>query len=160
SNQIHGAGYEFLQNSDLDARTFFNASTGHVAYNYFGGNVGGPIKKNKLFFFADYLRVEDHEANTSLVTIPSVASRTGDESASPAPIYNPFSGAQNGTDAGRAPFPGNMIPQNLINPVAAKILALLPSPNQSFNAANPVNNYFAALPFTKNSDSVDAKVDY
>ncbi len=160
SNQFHGAAYEFLQNSDLDARTFFNASTGHVAYNYFGGDIGGPIKKNKLFFFADYLKVLDHEANTSLVTIPSIASRTGDESASPAPIYNPFTGAQNGTDAGRAPFPGNIIPTNLINPIAAKILALLPAPNQSFNAANPVNNYFAALPFTKNYDSVDGKIDY
>lgn len=160
SNQFHGAAYEFLQNSDLDARTFFNASTGHVAYNYFGGDIGGPIKKNRLFFFADYLKVLDHEANTSLVTIPSIASRTGDESASPAPIYNPFTGAQNGTDAGRAPFPGNVIPTNLINPIAAKILALLPAPNQSFNAANPVNNYFAALPFTKNYDSVDGKIDY
>ena len=160
TNQFHGAAFEFFQNSDLDARTFFNASTGHVAYNYFGGDIGGPIKKNKLFFFTDYLRVEDHEANTSLVTIPSLASRTGDESASPAPVYNPLTGAQNGTDAGRTPFPGNIIPANLINPISAKILALLPAPNQSFNPANPVNNYFAALPFTKNYNSVDVKIDY
>jgi outer membrane receptor protein involved in Fe transport len=160
TNQFHGGVFEFLQNSDLDARTFFNASTGHVAYNYFGGFVGGYIKKNKLFFFTDYLHVEDHEANTSLVTIPSLASRTGDESASPAPIYDPLTGAQNGTDAGRAVFPGNIIPANRINPISAKILALVPAPNQSFNPANPVNNYFAALPFTKNYNSVDAKIDY
>ena len=160
TNSFHGAGYEFFQNSDLDARTFFNASTGHVAYNYFGGNVGGPIKKNKLFFFADYLRIEDHEANTNLVTIPSMASRSGDESAAPSVIYNPFSGAQNGTDTGRAPFPGNQIPSSLINPVSAKILALVPAPNQTFNQAAPSNNYFAVLPFRKTSDSVDVKIDY
>ena len=160
TNSFHGAGYEFFQNSDLDARTFFNASTGHVAYNYFGGNFGGPIKKNKLFFFADYLRIEDHEANTNLVTIPSMASRSGDESAAPSVIYNPFSGAQNGTDTGRAPFPGNQIPSSLINPVSAKILALVPAPNQTFNQAAPSNNYFAVLPFRKTSDSVDVKIDY
>ena len=43
---------------------------GHLAYNYVGGNLGGPIKKNKMFIFGDYLRVMDHEANTNLVTIP------------------------------------------------------------------------------------------
>ncbi len=160
TNNIHGAAYEFLQNSAVDARSFFNASVGHVAYNYFGGNVGGPIRKNKLFFFADYLRVEDHEATTSLVTVPSALSRTGDLSEAPTVIYNPFSGAQNGTDAGRVPFAGNLIPQSLINPVSAKIFSLVPMPNQGFSTSAPVNNYFAALPFSKNSDSVDTKIDY
>ena len=70
TNEFHGAAYEFLHNSDLNARNFFDASVGHLAYNYFGGNVGGPIKKNKIFFFGDYLRITDHEANTNLVTIP------------------------------------------------------------------------------------------
>lgn len=160
SNVIHGAAYEFLQNTDLDARAFFNASLGHVAYNYFGGNLGAPIRKNKLFIFADYLRIEDHEANTSLVTIPSSASRTGDLSAAPSVIYDPTTGLQNGTDAGRTPFPGNQIPASRINAVSAAILALVPGPNESFNAASPSNNYFAALPFHKTQDSVDVKVDY
>ena len=160
SNSIHGGAYEFLQNSDFDARAFFNAGVGHVAYNYFGGNVGGPIRKNKLFFFADYLRIEDHEANTSLVTIPPVASRTGDLSAAPTTIYNPFSGLQNGTDAGRTPFPNNQIPTSLINPVSAKLFALLPATNQTFSAAAPSNNYFGALPFSKTQNSLDVKIDY
>ena len=55
TNQFHGAAYEFLQNSDFDARSFFNPSVGHLAYNYVGGNLGGPIKKNKIFIFGDYL---------------------------------------------------------------------------------------------------------
>ena len=160
SNNFHGGAYEFLQNSDFDSRSFFNATVGHVAYNYFGGNAGGPIKKNKLFFFSDYLRIEDHEASTSLVTIPSMAARAGDLSAAPTVIYDPATGLQNGTDAGRTPFPGNQIPGNRINAISSKIAALVPAPNQNYNPASPSNNYFAALPFRKTQDSVDAKIDY
>ena len=157
TNSIHGAAYEFLQNTDLDARSFFNPSVGQVHYNYFGGNVGGPIKKNKIFFFGDYLRVEDHEANANLGTIPSVPFTNGDLSAAPTVIYNPFTSAADGT--GRTPFPGSQIPLSLINPISAKIMALLPAPNQTFNPRSPANNYFALLPFTKDSDSFDIKID-
>ena len=92
TNNYHGAAYEFARNSFFNARNFFDPSVGHLAYNYFGGNIGGPIKKNKLFFFADYLKIYDHEANTNLVTIPTVALRSGDLSTSATAIYNPFSG--------------------------------------------------------------------
>src|SRR6476646_9363140 len=92
TNSYHGAVYEFAKNSYFNARNFFDPSVGHLAYNYFGGNIGGPIKQNKLFFFADYLKVYDHEANTNLVTIPTMAFRSGDLSASATAIYNPFSG--------------------------------------------------------------------
>ena len=51
TNDLHGSAYEFLQNSDFNARAFFNPSVGHLAYNYVGGNLGGPIKKNKIFYF-------------------------------------------------------------------------------------------------------------
>ena len=81
-----------MKNSYFNARNFFDPAVGHLAYNYFGGNIGGPIKKNKLFFFADYLKVYDHEANTNLITIPTMALRTGDLSTSGTAIYNPFSG--------------------------------------------------------------------
>ena len=137
SNNYHGAGYEFFQNSDMDARAFFNASVGHVAYNYFGGNFGGPIKKNKLFFFSDYLRIEDHEANTNLVTIPSALSRTGNLSESPTIVYDPSTGTNPLTDAGRTPFPGNSIPASRINPVSAKILALVPGAEPEFQCVLP-----------------------
>jgi hypothetical protein len=70
ANEFHGAAYKFLQNSDFNARSFFNPSVGHLAYNYVGGNLRGPINKNKIFFFGDYMRVMDHEGNTNLVTIP------------------------------------------------------------------------------------------
>jgi len=138
TNSYHGAAYEFARNSYLNARNFFDPSVGHLAYNYFGGNVGGPIKKNKLFFFADYLKVYDHEANTNQISIPSEALRSGDLTAvkslpacqPPAPptacnIYNPFSGNPNGTGRqqfvassapGIATVPGRSGPVDAFNP--------------------------------------------
>jgi carboxypeptidase family protein len=183
TNTFHGAAYEFARNSYLNARNFFDPSVGHLAYNYFGGNVGGPIIKNKLFFFADYLKVFDHEANTNRVSIPTVAFRSGDLSSSTTTIYNPFSGNPDGTGrqplvatsaAGVATVPGpngmvdafnptctnaagcpNIIPLALINPISSKLMALLPPPNLPGTS----NNYFALLAFHKDTDFVDGKID-
>jgi hypothetical protein len=159
TNSFHGAAYEFLQNTKMDARSFFNPTVGAVHYNYFGGNFGGPIKKNKLFFFGDYLRVTDHEANTNLVTVPSMPFRGGDMSSGGTTIYDPATGAQDGSGAGREPFANNQIPLSRINAVSAKILGLVPGPNQPFTLTNPNNNYYATLPFTKDTDSFDVKID-
>jgi len=159
TNEIHGAAYEFLQNSDFNARSFFNPSVGHLAYNYVGGNLGGPIKKNKMFLFGDYLRVMDHEANTNLVTIPPNTWRTGDLSQGAQIIYDPATGNPlDGT--GRTPFAGNQIPPSRINTISAAILGLLPPTNESFNIAKPANNYYALLPYQKTTDSLDEKLDY
>ena len=159
TNDFHGAAYEFFQNTKLDARSFFNPTVGAVHYNYFGGNVGGPIKKNKLFIFGDYLKIKDHEANTNLVTVPSMQFRGGDLSSAPTPIYDPASGVQDGTGTGRTLFAGNQIPASRINTVSAKILGLVPAPNQPFTLSNPSNNYYATLPFSKDTDSFDVKID-
>ncbi len=156
TNRLHGALYEFLQNSEFNARSFFNPGTGHLTYNYFGGNIGGPIVKNKLFYFGDILRITDHEASASLFTVPTPAQISGDLSASSTKIYNPFTGNADGT--GRIQFPGNIIPQIDINPISVKLLALLPAPNVA--SASGVNNYFALLPFHKDTTSFDTKVDY
>jgi hypothetical protein len=159
TNAFHGGAYEFLQNSDFNARSFFNPSVGHLAYNYVGGNIGGPIKRNKLFFFGDYLRVMDHEGNTNLVTIPPNPWRTGDLSGGATTIYDPATGNPlDGT--GRTPFPNNTIPTSRINPVSSAILGLLPSTNEAFTLASPTNNYFALLPYQKTTDSFDVKFDY
>jgi len=159
TNQIHGAAYEFLQNSDLNARSFFNPSVGHLAYNYVGGNIGAPIKKNKVFVFGDYLRVMDHEANTNNVEIPPNPWRTGDfSSVTNSVIYDPNTG--NPVDGtGRQPFAGNKIPSTEINPVSAKILGYIPGTNESYNINKLSNNYFALLPYQKTTDSFDVKVD-
>ena len=192
SNDFHGAAYEFARNNDFNARNFFDKAVGHLAYNYFGGNVGGPIIKNKLFFFADYLKVFDHEANTNTISIPTTSLIAGNlnvassPTGTPTTIYNPFSGNPDGTGrqpivatstSGVATVPGpngpvdafnaactnaagcpNIIPTALIDPISAKLLALLPAPNVAGNTSN-VNNYFALLAFHKDTDFVDAKVD-
>lgn len=164
TNQFHGSLYEFVQNSDFDARNFFQPAVAAIHYNYFGGTVGGPIRKNKLFFFADFLRTTDHEANANTEAIPSPLSRTGNLSealagSNPALVYDPLTGDLN-TAVGRTPFPGNIIPTSRLNPIALKILALVPNPNQPYSTLAPTNNYFALLPFTKDSNLVDGKVDY
>ena len=158
-NAIHGAAYEFLQNSDFDARSFFNPSVGHLAYNYVGGNLGGPIRKNKWFIFGDYLRTMDHEANTNNVTIPPNPWRTGDLSTGATTVYDPNTGNPlDGT--GRTPFPGNIIPTSRINPISSAILGLIAPTNENYNIASPSNNYFALLPFNRTVDSMDVKSDY
>ncbi len=154
-NELHGAVYEFTKNSAFTSRNFFDPTVGHQAYNYFGGNVGGPIKKNKLFYFGDYLRVSDHQANTNLVSIPQMDLRGGNLSRSATAIYDPATGNPDGT--GRLPFAGNMIPAGRINAISTKLLGLVPAPNLG---NGDTNNYFALLPFTKDSDSFDYKMDY
>ncbi|MEO8026312.1 MAG: TonB-dependent receptor [Bryobacteraceae bacterium] len=156
SNQIHGAAYEFLRNSSLNARNFFDPSVGHQAYNYFGGNIGGAIVKNKWFYFGDILRVSDHQANTNLVTIPTLTQRSGDLSGSATTIYNPATGNADGT--GRVPFAGNKIPTASINPISAKLMQLLPAPNVA--SASGSNNFFGLLPFHKDTTSYDIKSDF
>ena len=158
-NDFHGGAYEFLQNNDLNARSFFNPSVPPLHYNYVGGDIGGPIKKNKLFFFGDYLRTMDVEGTATLETIPSMDFRNGNLSADSHVVYNPATG-NNTTGAGRTAFAGNMIPTSQLDLIAEKILALIPAPNEPFKASAPSNNYYAALPFTKTTDSLDYKMDW
>jgi hypothetical protein len=161
TNQFHGAAYEFLQNSAFNARAFFNPTIGHVAYNYVGGNVGGPIRHNKVFFFANYLRIIDREANTNQTNVPSNEFRTGDLSGDPGhQVYDPASGSQDGSGTNRTPFSGNIIPQNRINPIARKILSFLPPTNETVIPTSQTNDYFALLPARKTTDQIDSKVDW
>jgi len=186
TNSFHGAAYEFARNSYFNARNYFDPSVGHLAYNYFGGNIGGPIKKNKLFFFADYLKVSDHEANTNLISIPSIALRSGDLSASTTVIYNPFSGnksdgtgrqplvASSAPGMATVPGPDPTKPLDAFNPACTNAagcpnivpLALIDPISVKLmallpppTAAGNTNNYFALLAFHKDTDFVDAKVD-
>jgi hypothetical protein len=140
-NAFSGA-YEVLQNSDLNACSLSNPP---VAYNYVGGNISGPVRRSKVSFSVEYPRTMDHEGSATVETIPSLVFRSGDLSAdSTQVIYGPANGYPF-TDDGRRPIPGNEIPI---------------TPNQSFNAAARANNYNAALPFRKTTDSLDDKMDF
>lgn len=159
TNQFHGGAYYKNQNSAWDARAYFNPTVGHLAYNYAGGNAGGPVLRNKVFFFADYLKTMDHEANTNQATIPTLAFRAGDLSGDPGHrIYDPLTG--DATGANRVQFVNNQIPPSRINPIATKILALMPAPNQPVLLPGMVNDYFVLLPSRKTKDSIDTKIDW
>ncbi len=161
TNSYHGEAYWFGQNSDLDGRAFFNPSVGHLAYNQTGGNVGGPIKHNKLFYFVNFVNTQDHEANTNLETIPDDNFRLGNFSADTHLIYDPASGNQDGSGQNRTAFPGNIIPASRIDPIAAKIFSMyLPPTNQPYTVTTQTNDYFALLPAVKTNNQIDSDLDW
>ncbi len=92
TNNIHGDAFEFLRNTDLDARNFFSPNRETYQQNQFGGTIGGPIKKDKLFFFGDYQGTRTVEGlDTGQITVPSLADRTGNfsDTAIPATSCHP-----------------------------------------------------------------------
>lgn len=122
TNEFHGALYDFLRNDRLDARTFFAASKAPLRYNTFGISAGGPIRKNKTFFFFNYEGSRNRDGVTYAGDVlPRPSERQGDFSRRvDATILDP---------ANRQPFPGNVIPTSRIDPIAAKLVALYPAPN-------------------------------
>ena len=154
TNQYHGVGFEYFQNQALRARQFFETGPkGDSKLNDFGGTFGGPIKKDKLFFFGSYNGTYERDnRSTGLVTVPTAALRAGDFSGTGTVIYDPHTGNPDGT--GRTPFPNQAaIP---IDPIAAKILALIPAPTGPGNTAN----YFKSATQKLNRNNFDGKVDW
>lgn len=170
TNAFHGSASEYLQNNAFNARSYFSSKVAHVAYNNFGGNFSGPIFKDKLFFYGDYYRTADHEANSNTLTIPPTQFYTANangnidlsaplKSDGTGQVYDPATGAADGS--GRTKFANNQIPISRVNPVSLALLHLLPAPNQNTTSiAAPNNNYFANLPFQKTADTYDIKIDY
>jgi hypothetical protein len=164
TNQFHGAGWEYHNNSALKARNYFYclyACTGDPnrapknLQNQFGGMIGGPIVKNKLFFFSDWERTTRRQAASALRTVPTAAMRTGDFSATGTTLYDPTTGTATGT--GRTPYPGNRIPSSLIDPASALMTSLIPQANQPNVFPN---NYLAIASYEFRRDNADFKVNY
>ncbi|HUI44170.1 MAG TPA: carboxypeptidase-like regulatory domain-containing protein [Terriglobia bacterium] len=160
ANRFSGTAYEYLRNSALDARNFFdNPALPIPPYrqNQFGASLGGPLRRDRTFFFANYegLRIAQSITNTTL--LPTAAERAGNFSgvnpvtgqAFPA-IVNPATGQ---------PFQGNQIPAADINPVSAAILARVPPPSQP-NAAAGANNSTDVGLRTVTSDQFTARLDH
>jgi hypothetical protein len=126
SNSFHGSLFEFVRNDVFDAKNFFDSPTGPIPpfrQNQFGGSVGGPVRKNKTFFFVSYEGQRIRKSLTQTFSVPTVAMRRGDFSGVPT-IYDPTvnSGGQ------RQPFPNNQIPGRL-DPMAVALLAQIPLPD-------------------------------
>jgi len=174
TNDFHGAAFEYHNNQHLNARNFFLPlnpdgslrDRGKRVYNQYGGAFGGPIFKDKLFFFSSYEGTRDRSnAERPNLTVPSAAIRGGDFRATGADIYDPFDANGNviADPAKRSVIScngvQNVICPNRINPVTAKILSLIPSPNQA--GANPETaNYFSSAPFIFDRWTLDTKVNW
>ena len=157
SNQFHGSAYEYNEVSTTGARNYFN-NTGkfpRFTNNYYGATVGGPIVKDRTFFFGDFLRYNNHSSAYNLFSVPTAAFRNGDLSASPSAIYDPATGNSDGT--GRQQFAGNQIPSTRFSQIAQNILAKLPLPN--IPGTGSVNNYQENLGFDQDSSQFDVKFD-
>jgi len=131
TNAFHGDLYEFLRNNAMDARNFFAAQTEPLHRNQYGATLGGPIRKNKDFFFLYYEGQRDSEGKTQAAIVPTAAERAGDFSGltdpstgKPAPLINEFTGQ---------PFPGNQIAPYMQNPIAVAATKLYPLPNVGTN---------------------------
>ena len=159
TNEFHGSLHEFHTNSRMRARNFFYYQPGTLPkniFNQFGGTFGGPVIKNRLFFFGSWERTVRRQNASAFRTLPTAALRQGDFSGTGARIYDPATGAANGT--GRTLFPGDRIPTNRIDPIVQKLIALIPAPN--LVSATPANNYFASGTYEFNRDNYDFKVNF
>ena len=150
TNDFHGTAYEFLRNTRLNARPFFNPRRGQNLQNQFGATLGGPIRRNKTFFFGGYEGTRQRNANAGSATlsrvVPNEAQRAGDFGN--VKIIDPTTGLQ---------FPNNVIPQSRISPIAANLTKqFIPLPNYSSGATN----FFAAQSIPTNIDQYTVRVDH
>jgi hypothetical protein len=121
TNQIHGDAFEFVRNGDLNARNYFAPTQDTLKRNQYGGTFGGPIKKDKLFYFGTFQGTPIRQAATgNIAFVPTLAERAGDFSAISTPLVNPATGA---------PFPNKFISPSLFSPPAVKMLQYIPPPN-------------------------------
>jgi hypothetical protein len=165
SDEFHGEAFEFLRNSYMDARNYFNPTTQkqpEFRRNQFGGALGGRIIKDKLFFFTDYYAIRALKGITFVNSVPTAAERTGDFSqyfnsaGKLIPIYNPYTTEQVNGQFVRQPFPGNIIPANLINPVGANVASIYPLPQ----LPGSFNNYLSAANQITDDNGGNARIDY
>ena len=157
TNQFHGTAFDFLRNTDLDARNYYSPTRGVFIQNQFGGTIGGPIRRNKIFWFADYQGTRQILGATQSYPVPSDSDRTGDLSDQGASLTGTVVGAgwantlsqtlgypvaqgenyytPGCTDSGTCVFPNAVIPQSAWSPVAANTLKYVPASNGLVNGA-------------------------
>ena len=151
TNDFHGSLFEFHRNAALDARNFF-APAGEPKPKYlrnqFGGALGGPIVRDRTFFFADYEGTRSREGVTRLTNVPTAEERVGNFSNSVFGVpTNPFTGQ---------PFEGGVIPEFFIHPVGRAIAALYPLPNRNV----PFQNFVSSPTQRDDNDSFDVRIDH
>jgi hypothetical protein len=181
TNDIHGTIFEFLQNDNLNANTWQanknKQPKGAYIQNQFGAAVGGPLIKDRTFWFADFqgTRISDGSLNNTL-TIPNAAFKGGnfssllsgaslgtDKAGNPVmagAIYNPFTGSTIDGTLVREPFANNQIPTSMFDPAAKKLIDQYPNPNQNTSARRPGSNFFTQRASSRDTDQWDVRVDH
>jgi hypothetical protein len=188
TNAYHGNAFEFFRNDVFNANKWENGLTRgqavvpgqtnsqgvlltpKVRWNMFGGTFGGPIIKNKLFFFADYQGGRlDHPASSSAITVLTPAETKGNFSALKAQLYNPCAPGTGGTSgktcsilapALRTPFTGNLIPANMLDPVFTSLVSNSLYPVATSTLSNGFGQALNTQAQQFNSDQGDIKVDF
>lgn len=156
TNSFNGTAYEFLRNDDLDARNFFAPTRGIYRQNQFGGTLGGPILRNKLFFFAFYDGYRYTQAANNFAIVPTQAELNGDFSGISNTIYDPAT--YNAATKSITAFPGNVIPSSRINQgMLAYVKNFVPLPNYSGSSQN---NFLNTEPSTTNQDQGGIRIDF
>lgn len=154
SNAFHGAAYEFLRNQALDTRTFFAREKAPLRYNIFGVSAGGPILKDRTFFFANYEGARRRDGQTIANTIvPHPAEARGDFSArSNFRLLDPLTGQQ---------FPGNIIPASRMDPLGRTFASFYPAPNVASDPTRaPAANYVVNVSDKLTQDMGILKIDH
>jgi len=157
TNPLHGSLFGLHTNRFLTTRNPLNFTTNNPGFNVnqFGGSAGGPIVKNKTFWFLGYEAFLRRGSILQFDTVPTAAMRSGNFSQMPGTmIFNPSSGSANGSN--RTLFPNGVIPQSSMNPASIRILSSLPLPNQPGDA----NNLVGAAMLREDQHRMDGKIDH
>jgi hypothetical protein len=147
TNEVHGSAFEYFRDDALNSRAFFAPTKAPFRSNQFGGTLGGPVIKNKAFFFADYQGLRQDNGRTQTLTVPTALMRQGILTEVSEQIYDPLTGQ---------PFAGNVIPPSRINPIARQVADIWPLPNR----AGLANNYVENNVVTQAVNAFDARMDY
>ncbi|GGH06578.1 TonB-dependent receptor [Silvibacterium dinghuense] len=159
TNALHGTAWEYNSIAQFNAQSWQNR-TGVLQkniYNEVGGSIGGPIIRDKLFFFFDYNRVSVNKAINGTLSIPTAAMRAGDFSGTGITIYDPATGNTSG--AGKTAFSNDLIPSSRIVQAASIMLQNLPAPNTG-GAGALTNNYFGSAVNAFLRENYDTKITY
>jgi outer membrane receptor protein involved in Fe transport len=169
TNAFHGTAYEFVRNDKLDARNAFAATRERLRYNQFGVSLGGPLRRDHTFFFFNHEQYRVRQGSPRIATVPVAAERKGDFSntrdvtGALIPIYDPQTTRPNPAGSGviRDLFPGNIIPPQRLDPVAQRVLELIPLPN--YPPADPFTNsrnYQTEIVPTTDSEQYHGRIDH
>ncbi|MFN7919804.1 MAG: TonB-dependent receptor [Bryobacteraceae bacterium] len=160
TNALHGSAYEHHFNQHLKARPYFLPASQNKekrVVNQWGGTIGGPIVKNKLFYFAAFEGTNDRQSAFGIGALPTSLMHAGNFTESARPIYDPATGDPDGGN--RTPFAGNIVPAGRISPITKKLNDLLPLPNLGAPGAI-ANNFFAAGGFRFDRKTLDSKITF